>query len=291
MATRPPHLKGILITVSGVLILSPDSLLIRLIETDTCTLIFWRGLLMAAGLTVLVALRSHQGVRNAFRAVGRKGLLVGGLMAAGTIFFVLAIIHTTVANTLIILGAGPLAAALFSRTFLGEPVARRTWTAIFSALCGLGITVSGNLQSGLLVGDLCALASACCLGGQFAVVRSVPEVDMTPGVAIGGLMAAALVFPLATPWAVAGNDVLYLLLLGLVVLPLSLGLIVLGPRYLPAPEVNLLMLLEMVIGPYWVWLALGEQPGTQAFIGGAIVLTTLAVHSAVGLQQERRCSS
>ncbi len=288
MPAFSPHLKGILITIGGVLILSPDSLLIRLTETDPWTLLFWRGLLMAIGLTVLVSLRTNRGLKEAFRAIGRKGVLVSGIVGIGTILFVLAIIHTTVANTLIILGAGPLFAAVFSCAFLKEPVAPRTWIAIFSALCGITITVSNNLQSGLLLGDLCALGSACCMGAQLAVLRSTPEIDMAPSVAIGGLLAAALVFPLAAPWSVGGNDIWFLLLLGLIVLPLSLGLIVLGPQYLPAPEVSLLMLLEMVIGPYWVWLALGEQPGTRAWIGGAVVMATLAAHSAVGLRQERR---
>ena len=286
MLDRSPHAKGILLAGAGVIVLSPDSLLIRLIETDTWTLLFWRGLLMAVGLTVWIWMR--RGLWASFQAVGRKGWLAGGIMATGTVCFVLAITHTTVANTLIIIGAGPLFAAIFSRTFLGEPVALRTWVAIAAALGGISVIVSGNLQSGLLIGDLCALANACLLGGHFTVLRSAPKVDMTPSVVLGGLLAAAVVFPLAAPWSVGGNDILFLLLLGLVVLPLSFGLIVLAPRYLPAPEVSLLMLLEMGLGPYWVWLALGERPGMRTVTGGLIVMATLGLHSALGLPQRAR---
>ena len=76
-------------------------------------------------------------------------------------------------------------------------------------------------------------------------------------------------------------------LLGLVVLPVSAVLVLLGPRYLPAPEVGLILLLETVLGPYWVWLALGEEPGARALLGGAIVIGVLVLHSALSLRGQR----
>ena len=110
---------------------------------------------------------------------------------------------------------------------------------------------------------------------------------MTPTVALGGLLAALFAWPLAAPLALTLSDALFSALLGLVVLPVSLVLIAIGPRYLPASEINLVMLLEVVLGPYWVWLALGEEPGIRAFVGGAIVLATLTLHSVAGLRRSR----
>ena len=282
----PAHLKGILLAVGGILVLSPDSLLVRLIGADVWTLLFWRGLLLPVALVPLVVLRHHRESIAAFRRIGRAGCLAGGLLAGSTLFFVQALTHTSVANTLIIIGIGPLFAAFVSRLFLKEPVAGRTWIAILFALVGIWITVSGDLGSGRWLGNLCAIVAALCHAGYLVVLRSARQVDMTPAIALGGLLAAAVVWPLASPLCVSAPDVLFLALLGLVVLPVSLGLISLAPRYLPAPEVNLIMLLEIALGPCWVWLVLGEVPGWRAFVGGGIVVVTLIVHSLVALRRQ-----
>lgn len=287
MKKLPPYLKGLIVTVAGILILSPDSLLVRLIATDAWTLLFWRGLLMAVGTSAGLALIYRDKLLQAFYRTGRPGWLAGAFMGAGTMLFVQALSRTSVANVLIIIGVGPLYAALLGRVFLKEAVALRTWLAIGAALTGIWVTISGDASHGRLSGDLCAALAALCQACYLTVLRSSQDVDMTPTVALGGLLAALCAWPLAAPLALTLSDALFSALLGLVVLPVSLVLIALGPRYLPAPEVNLVMLLEIVLGPYWVWLALGEEPGIRAFVGGTIVLATLILHSVAGLRQSR----
>ncbi len=110
---------------------------------------------------------------------------------------------------------------------------------------------------------------------------------MVPGTAVGGLVAAAIALPLADPLSPQGIDIFWIGLLGLVVIPIAFGLITTGPRYLPAPEVGLIMLLETVLGPIWVWIALGEEPPPMSLVGGAIVIVALAVHSLVRLRQQQ----
>lgn len=288
----PPHLKGLAITTAGVLVLSPDSLLVRLIETDPWTLLFWRGVLMAISLTVVVALYHRSRLPAAFRAIGWHGALSATMFGVSSMFFVLALTHTLVANVLVIIAASPLFAALFARLFLKERVAPRTAVAIATAIAGIAVLVFGSMAGkggGTLFGDMCALGSATLIAGHFTVLRAAGDrADMTPSVALSGVIAALIAIPFATPTAVDAADVGYLLLLGLVVLPVAFGLIAIGPRYLPAPEVGLLMLLETVLGPIWVWLAVGEEPGAYAFVGGAIVIATLALHSLAGLARHRR---
>ena len=281
----PSHLKGLILTVAGILVLSPDSLLVRLIATDVWTLLFWRGLLMAIGVGIGLALIYRGKLPRACYRIGRRGWLAGALMGAGTLLFVQALSRTSVANVLIIIGVGPLYAALLGRVFLKEAVALRTWLAIGAALTGIWVTVSGDLSHVRFSGDLCAGLAALCQACYLTVLRSAREVDMTPTVALGGLLAALCAWPLAAPLALTPSDVLFSGLLGLVVLPVSLVLIALGPRFLSAPEVSLVMLLEIVLGPYWVWLVLGEEPGGRAFVGGAIVLITLIFHSLAGLRR------
>ena len=107
---------------------------------------------------------------------------------------------------------------------------------------------------------------------------------MIPAVGLGLLTAAVLALPLAAFPAVAPLQWLWIALGGLVVVPFGLMLLTLGPRYLAAPEVAMLLLLETVVGPFWVWLVLAEEPGTRSLIGGAIIVTALFVHALVRLR-------
>ena len=278
------HLKGLLLTTTGVVVLSPDSLLVRLIETDQWTLLFWRGALVALSLTMFTVLLSGRGAILAFRAVGMTGLYAAALFTGSTLFFISALARTSVANTLVIISAAPLVAAVLSALLLGETVARRTWVAILVGLSAIVLIVSHSIVShsigrSTLVGDLFALGTAICLASTFVIVRRARAVSMIPAMAISGLMVAIIVAPWAAPTAINRDDIGLLLLLGGVVLPVSIALITLGPRFLPAPEVSLIMLLETALGPLWVWLALGEQPSWQALVGGGILIVTLAVHS------------
>jgi drug/metabolite transporter (DMT)-like permease len=279
-----PHLKGILYAVIGVLVLSPDSLLIRLVSADTWSIVFWRGLLSSLTLSAWLLARYGRRTITIFRSVGRTGLTASILFAIGNVFFVLAITHTTVANTLVIIGIAPLIAALLSRFVLAEQIPLRTWIAIPVALSGVVLAVSSNLGEGRFFGDLFAVGAAICVGTHMVALRHGRHVDMTPSAGMGAAFGAFLVLPLASPLAISQQDAIYLGILGIGVIAVSFGFIVVAPRYLQAPEVNLLMLIEMIIGPYWVWLALGEEPGARAVVGGCVVLTTLIVHSLIGLR-------
>ena len=280
------RLKGVAICAAGVVVISPDSLLIRLIDTDVWTLTFWRGLLIALTLFVfhLVRSRPHQLVAT-FASLGKTGLIAGVISGVGTVLFVAAIMYTSVANTLIIIGTAPLVAALLGRFFLRESVSLSSLAAILCALIGILITVCGGLE-GPRLGDLYAFGTSLCVAGYLTAVRSAGDFDMTPCIVVSGLVAALIAVPFATPAAVAASVVPYMLLLGILVLPISFGLITVGPRYLPAHEVGLILLMETVLGPYWVWLVIGENPGLAAMIGGAIVVLTLAAHTVYDLRRQ-----
>jgi drug/metabolite transporter (DMT)-like permease len=285
MPQNTDHRRGVLLALSGVLVLSPDGLLIRLISTDDWTLLFWRGLLTSLTLMAVLSFKHKKNVGQKFTIMRKKGLFAGTIQALGTIFFVLAITHTSVANTLIIIGVTPLWAAIFSHIFLSEKIHLRTWLAIPMALLGIYITANAEIQAN--TGDIYAIVASIFISGHGVIVRSAKPVDFTPCLVIGGLFIAAFGLLHATPFAISKYDVIYLALLGFLVLPLSFGLLVAAPRYLPAPEVNLIFLLEIVFGSYWVWLVLGEQPSPQAFIGGSIILITLVIHTYLGFRANK----
>ena len=281
----PDHLKGLALTAAGVLAISPDSLLVRLISADQWTLMFWRGLLTGLAMLAYLGLRDRRRLISTFKAIGAEGVMVAVLFCASTIFFVMSLTHTRVANTLIVLAATPLFAALLGRIFLSEKVGRRTWVAIAATLAGLLVILFDDLGSGSLIGDLSAFGSAFCLAGSFVAIRRRIAVDMIPAMALSGGVLALVALPLAPTLQLSGADIPAVSVLGLIVLPAATALLAQGPRYLPVAEVGLIMLLETVLGPYWVWLVISEQPTGLAFLGGAIVLSTLAAHALVGLRR------
>lgn len=287
MDRLPDHLKGLVITTLGVLVLTPDSLLVRLIQIDPWTMVFWRGLLMflAIGGFTLAYYRGEAPAR--LRATGRAGLAAIALFGTGTVLFVLALYNTSVANVLVIVAAAPLIAAVYSRLFLAEPVALRTWAAIAAAIAGIAVLASDSARGGTILGDLAALGTAASVGIGFSVVRHARPRNMVPAMAVSGLVSALVALPLAAPASVPGDQIWLLLVLGVVVLPVSFGLLTLGPRYITAPEVGLIMLLETVLGPLWVWLVLTEEPSAHALVGGAIVIVALVGHSLAGLRAHR----
>ena len=279
------YLRGLTLTLAAVLVLSPDALLVRLIAADAWTLLFWRGLLAGITLTIALVTIYRQQLIAMFRASGRLGLLSALVAAIGSIFFVCSLRQTTVANTLVILAATPLLAALFSRLFLGETIQRRTWVAISSAFIGVLVIFSGSLASENLVGDLFAVCASCSWAGNLVIVRRARPLNMVPANAFGNLLIApfALLFG-AKPFAIVPEDILLLLILGVLVLPISYALISLAPRLLQAPEVSLTLLLETLLGPFWVWLVINEQPAKATIGGGVLILGTLIIHTLISMR-------
>ncbi len=291
MGQMPDHIKGLGITTLGVLVLTPDSLLVRLIGLDTWTMVFWRGGLTMLSLTAALSLYYRSETLARFLAIGRTGLAIAVMFTLSSVLFILALNNTSVANTLVIIAAAPLMAAILTRVFLAEPVPLRTWIAILAAGAGIVVLVSDSPRGGTLAGDLAALGTAAGLAVNFSLIRRGRARNMIPAMALSGGLSALAMLPLAAPLAVASGQVWMLLLLGLVILPLAFGLTALGPRYLPAPEVALILLLETVLGPFWVWLVLNEVPSRFALIGGAIVVATLFLHSLAALVAQRRRAS
>lgn len=263
----------------AVLWISPDGLLVRLVSVDSWTLLFWRGALWALALGVYLAAVGGRPVGPRFRALGVIGMVVALLYAVITILAVTAFTRTTIANTLVIIAATPMIAAVLSRLFLGEQVPRRTWVAVCAVFGALVVVFSGQLGGGALLGDLCALAAACCLAGQITLLRHARDADMLPTVVVSGVLVALVMAPLASPFAISPRDAGLLLLMGVVVLPLPTCLLLLAPKHIPAADVGLVRLLEAVLGPLWVWLVLTEMPSRETILGGAVILVTLVAHS------------
>lgn len=285
---RSEQRTGIALAVAGALALSPDALLVRLVETDAATLLFWRCLLQGLTLWLALALIYRGRLPTTVRAMGLTGVGAAFVFATTMSLFVTSITLTSAANTLFILATAPLFAALISWLVLGERIALRTWSAIALALIGIGIIFLGGLGGGTLLGDALGLGAALSLATQLSIARHARTINLVPALAFGTLLVAGGAgLSLAEPLSADRHDVLWLVLLGMVVLPVAFGLLTLAPRYIASPEVSLIMQLEAVLGPVWVWLGVGEIPPRTTFVGGAIVLATLVGHSALAIRAQR----
>ncbi len=277
--------KGFWLTLGGVLAFTPDALLIRLTAVDTFTLAFGRGLIAGVVLLAFYLFFSKTGFWGALRPLGRWGVLFMFVQAASSIIFYAAFAFTSAANVLIIFACTPLASAIFSRVLFGEKIGRVTLLAIVGVALGLLVVASGSLESGRWIGDALAFLDTIILGLLFAIIRGRKESNMMPATTLGLLIAAGFSFFFAEFPTMNTMQWTWLLIGGVVIIPVAGVLLTIGPRFLPAAEAAMLTLLESVLGPFWVWLVIGENPGTRSIVGGVIVISVLFGHALIRFRE------
>jgi drug/metabolite transporter (DMT)-like permease len=284
-----PHLKGILLTLLGVLFVVPDSLFVRLIEAPALTVAFWR--LLGAGALIALGLLALQGTAP-FRAVvrtGYVGLIYGFCTGISGVLFVLAVAYTSVANVVFIIASMPVFAMVFSRVFLKEPITRRMMLTILAVFTGLSIIAygSGETQGASWRGDLLALAVSAMFAAGLTAARQMRQVSMVAALPISYVIFAVLLLPVAAPFSISASQIPLVLMHGGFI-ALSSIFLALGPRYITSAEVSLLILGESILAPLLVWVMLSENPGPWAIAGGVVVLGALFVSNVVVLKRRRR---
>ncbi|MEX1056702.1 MAG: DMT family transporter [Natronospirillum sp.] len=284
----PTHTQGILIATVGVLVLSFDALLVRLAGTDPWTASFWRGLLIGLTMTGVVLVRGEHHWRPATRRLFVLMLVLMLTYGMNTSLFVFSVTYTHAANTVVILASAPFFAALFSRWWLREHLARRTAIAIAVCLAGVALVFGGSMGSVNWQGDGLALILAMSTGGLLTVLRTVPTIPRTLLVAGAGYVTALATMVAAEPLSIGWQSWGWLVLMGMLQMPIASVLLMMAPKYLPSPEVSLFLLIETVLGPVWVWWVIHETPEATTLWGGALILLTVAVHAGITLRQDLR---
>jgi drug/metabolite transporter (DMT)-like permease len=247
----------------------------RELSTSIGTQLAGRAFFAVLGLFAYVAIAERGGVVRAFRSIGRSGLVIAALLAISSGAFIVALNYTTVANVLFMQALAPVLAAVLG-TFVGEPVARRTWVAMTVAVLGVGLMVGGPDHPSLL-GVSISLLMSVTFAAVIVVTRVRREVSMAPATCLSQLLVLFFAAPFANPSEIGARDLLLLAALGIGQIGLGLIFLTLGARLIPAAEVALITLLEIVLGPLWVWVALSEQPGAATLIGGVIVLAAVLI--------------
>jgi drug/metabolite transporter (DMT)-like permease len=260
----------------------------RYVESaDIWLMVFYRSVAFAGTLLGFLAAVYRGRLVRPFLAVGRNGIVVALGLGGGSICYLVAISLTTVANVVFILGSAPLLTALLGRLVLGERVRPLTWLAMAVALCGIALMVVEGLGSGRLAGNVIAFGAAIAFAVMVVAIRRAKSVDMVPASCLGGVAGAAVAATMVGGFGISAHDLGLALLLGSAQLGAGFLLITLGTRRVPAAEVPLLALTEVVLAPIWVWLWVSEVPGQVTLLGGAVVLAAVLGQAIVRLRRER----
>ena len=282
------RIKGLTIAAVGVLFIVPDALLVKITSVDSVVFLFWRGLLLALSFFVISWARYRSRLIPEIRKCGRKGLFCAGAFAISTLGFVVGMKNTAAGNVLVILNTAPVIAALIAWAVWKETLPFRTWVIILVCVTGATLMAVGEFGKGDPIGLIMAVVAATALASNLNVARSKPESDMSVMLMFGALVLAGVAALLGGAQLPSSRDFFFIALLCLVFLPTACILIQIGPRYIPAAEVSLMLLLETVLGSFLVWLFLGEVPTRLSLVGGAIVFSALAVHGWIEVKRYRQ---
>ncbi len=276
--------RGVLLVTTGISVISFDSLLVRLQELSPPAVILWRGVFTALGFGLLSGLAYRRQMFGALKSMNLGVISVAVFTSLGNTMFVVAVTHTSVADTLVILASAPLMTAILGRVLLGERLHLRTWLAGAAVFAGvLGILGSGLGREGI-VGDLAAFAGSLSLAMLLVTLRKFPEMKQLSAMCIAGLLTAGTALPFVGDFSLNLRQAGFAVLNGSVIVPIGLALVSMAPRYIAASEVSLITLLEAVLGPLWVWWILREAPTLQTLVCAAVILVALVIHSYLDIR-------
>src|SRR3954449_12213248 len=265
------HRRGQVYVALAALAWSTAGALQRGLAVNEATPVNVRGAFASVALLAWVAFSAHGRVVEACRSVGRAGIAFAACVAVASGAFIVALNHTTVAHVLFIQAIAPVLAALIARVALGEPISARTGIAMVVAVAGVALMVGGP-GGGSLLGDGLSVTMALAFAISIVISRHRRDVSMLPATCLAQLFLVVAFLPFAAPAAVKGDDALALAALGGGQIGLGLTFLTIGARLIPAAQVALITLLEVVLGPLWVWLAVHERPTTATLVGGVIVI-------------------
>ena len=278
-------MTGLVMALAGALLITPDTLLIRLSGLEEWGLTFWRGVLIGGGLCVLWLLFEGRRVLTQYRGLASgpaQVIILANLVNAMAFNF--AAIETSITVVVTALATAPLMAAALGYVVLAERTTRRTLLAIALSMIGVLVVImngdgalqapDGNVWLGGFLGCLAALGIAIV----FVTTRRHPDVPVLPAAGIGAILSGLVGLAMAPAGAIMTGNPIAIGLMGLIVMPLSWGLLTLAPRHTSPTIVSLFMLLEMVLAPFWVWLGTGERPSLPMIGGAALVLVTLMIY-------------
>lgn len=285
---RESRLKGILAALAGAVLVSFDSIYIRMSGTGGVNTVFLFGLFAMISMFSFVHATDDRGLPGTLHDGGWPLLLSGLLMLGSASTFILSVKHTAVANTVIIMGCRPIFTAFFAWLILRERITRTLAVAILAVLFGVGIVVSGSLQSTHLLGDFLALLTVTFLGINGAVQRKYKKMSRMAVVGMAGFFMAAVMFYFADITNFSPKTWLVMGLMGLTTAPFGRVLNAVSNRYLLAAEAAMFTLSISVFATVWAFLVFAEVPAVTTMIGGAVILGTIILYILISSKKKRQ---
>ncbi|MEE2689142.1 MAG: DMT family transporter [Pseudomonadota bacterium] len=287
---KSKRLTALILMASGSIAISFGGLLIRNIEqADGWQLVFYRAIGMLVSVSIILMIRYRRHTIFRIRDIGWPGVVGGGLVAIASISFVQSVTHTTVANSLFMLCAIPFISAALARLFLKEAL---TWPTIFTmtiAAIGVSVMLRDGFGGGSMFGNGMALLCALSFGTYAVIVRWRRQVDMLPVLVVSStIILAAGAVVTGGRLEIPLRDFAICLLWGGVLSGFANWMFIIASRNLIAAEVTLVMQLEFVFGPIWVWLFINEVPTQLTILGGSLVLSAVLVRALVELRSSSR---
>ena len=277
--------KGSFLAFVAVMFITPDSLFIRLSNVDTWGLVFYRGFipfcLVLIGMLIVYKLNFFKMLFNS----GYHGLIFITTFSITNITFVVSIQNTNVANTLVMIALAPMLSAILGGIFLKEIPDRKTWIAIGVTFLAAVYIFFDSLQLGNIYGDILGFITAIGLAINAVTIRSAKKKNLLPAAVVGKLFVAIFAMFFIETYTLIERDLIIVPLMSIMCVAIPFVLVTIAPRFIPAEEVNLFFLLETIIGPFWVWMVIKEQPSLETIQGGSIIILTIAIHSYLKLKK------
>ena len=276
--------KGSFLAFVAVIFITPDSLFIRLSNVDTWGLVFYRGFIpfciVLIGMLIIYKLNFFKMLFNS----GYHGLIFITTFSITNITFVVSIQNTNVANTLVMIALAPMLSAILGAIFLKEIPDKKTWTAIIITFVAAVYIFYDSLQLGSIYGDILGFVTALGLAINAVTIRSAKKKNLLPAAVVGKLFVAIFAMFFIETYVLIDLDLFIVPLMSIMCVAIPFVLVTIAPRFIPAEEVNLFFLLETIIGPFWVWLIIKEQPSLETIQGGTVIILTIAIHSFLKLK-------
>ena len=283
----PAYARGILLVMAAGGFWSLGGILVRLIETaGPWQILLVRSASLSIALFLVLLVRHRGALLGELRGIGLDGVV--GALCLGVAFtgFIFSLIHTSVANAVFMLSASPFFTAPLAWMLLGEPVRRGTWIAMSLALVGVAVMVAGGIDAGALFGNLAALAAVLGFAGFAVTLRRKRLTDSLTLACLAGIFTAVAAAALVDDFAYSTYDFAVCAVMGVIQIGAGMVLFTLGSRHVPAVELTLLSLTEVVLAPIWVWLWIAETPRPWTLIGGAVVIAALIGHALSGMRRK-----
>ena len=273
-------IPGYILLLFGGFCLSWGGFIIRSFEEASIwQILFLRSFFFLLALIAFLFVTYKKNTFNIIKESGFPGLLGGFVLSFSFVAFVVAMSNTTVANVVFIISTQTMFLAIFGYFYLKEKVSLIGLISILLAMSGIIIMVGDSISGGSLFGNLVALAIPINFAILVMIIRKNTKVDMVPAIFYSGIFSLIYGFFLAESFEFTKHDLWMGFLLGVPQLAVSFICITIGSRTVESATVGILMLMETLCAPLWVWLFLNEIPPISVFIGGAVIISAIVLKS------------